>query len=700
MFVLTLNFVLIAGIVAVSIERDDRALAGVAEYAGTDAKESEIVLVESRFDNLENSRQFEVHYFTPLGVDAPLPPGLDRWPEPGQVYLSPALFERGADESIAERFGDFEGFISNDGLIDQGELLAYVRPQTDLRVDDKRVDKVIDWGSDGATGEISGIHWLAKQHDFSVAGLIAFIVVALVLPSLALTLVSARIAARRRDRREHLVSILGGMRKHLRWIALGESFPSIGIGFCLALVVMVFVLAVGLDIPVVGFEVSAEDLRSHILLIVGAASLSLAIAAAIVLGLARRTKIRRDSSRLLSDQRLRRMSVIAGLFPVSLAVGVFLPRFFAYTPSYMILQWVGTIGVLLTLPATLGLLTARAGRLLANRGRRRQDAVLLVAGSHLQAQPRETARYITGLAMGLVLFFLVLAYQGILAGDTEEAMQYREYYGTNTILVRTPDAASIEELRAFAAGISEPVEVLAIRTEDRPGSTSSVIASCETLQRLDIPCEKQADSKLDLGKIDALIGAWSSGPKSIVVEDPSEAVLEGATFLLVNPERSQIEIPEVKLAANEFNVIVAVEAPGRGWLIGSMPHYEQAEWVMLFGMCGLAIIGAVSAVASAGRFFAASSRLAPLTAIAGMSSQYYRISAWLVAIPIGLTAVMGTIIGMWIVRPLTIYATKSPGWSTAGVAVGVVLISGIVMWYWASRIAIRDTERWRPGSHE
>src|SRR5690606_5421412 len=61
-----------------------------------------------------------------LDSSAPPPPGLSRWPEPGQVFASDTLLAREGAQDFLSRYGDVVGTVDVAGLADPGERLAYV----------------------------------------------------------------------------------------------------------------------------------------------------------------------------------------------------------------------------------------------------------------------------------------------------------------------------------------------------------------------------------------------------------------------------------------------------------------------------------------------------------------------------------------------------------------------------------------------
>ncbi|MFI2264484.1 hypothetical protein [Streptomyces tubercidicus] len=102
----------------------------------------------SRYWDSCQGRQFTVVVIAPLTKDAPLPPGVARWPAPGEVFLSPALAEGPASEDFTHRYGTSVGTVSAEGLASPGERLAYVRPTTAM-LSTARMEGITGYGGPG-----------------------------------------------------------------------------------------------------------------------------------------------------------------------------------------------------------------------------------------------------------------------------------------------------------------------------------------------------------------------------------------------------------------------------------------------------------------------------------------------------------------------------------------------------------------------
>ncbi|GLI03621.1 membrane protein [Phytohabitans aurantiacus] len=152
-----------------------------------------------------------------VGPDAPLPPGVTRLPQPGEVIVSPAL-----RDLLASKDGDLfaprlegariAGTIGPAGLAGPGEL-AYYLGTDKLTLDN---DQAVTAFGDTNTAEFSPI----------LALLIVVISVVLLLPIAVLIGTAVRFGGERRDRRLAALRLVGADERMTRRVAAGEALAT------------------------------------------------------------------------------------------------------------------------------------------------------------------------------------------------------------------------------------------------------------------------------------------------------------------------------------------------------------------------------------------------------------------------------------------------------------------------------------------
>ncbi|NUT51562.1 MAG: ABC transporter permease, partial [Saccharothrix sp.] len=348
---------------AVGSSRADRMAAGHFQPAGPSTAPESTVLVKPAIDHLRGGRQYVVVFLSPGGDGAPLPPGLASWPEPGAAVVSPELLRKGADQGISGRYGRIVGIIGEPGLADPTELLAYVRP---ARPPDSAVAVSGFGGSDTAVPGRNP-HWLLADQDFLTGALPTLLVLLGLVPALLLALVAAGVAAHSRERRDALVTALGGRVAHRLWIALGEAWAPVSLGALGAVGVIAWFAAADRRLPIVDYVIPAADVRDQWWV----SGLGTVAAAAFVLSAAVvRSAIGRVGDGPLRDLAARTRELRVRLFPCAILVAAWGPSLFATeNPLHVLTAYAGLVGAVLTMPAAIGVGVGALGRALARWGR-------------------------------------------------------------------------------------------------------------------------------------------------------------------------------------------------------------------------------------------------------------------------------------------------------------------------------------------
>ncbi|MCW5253997.1 ABC transporter permease [Streptomyces sp. SHP 1-2] len=166
------------------------------------------------------------------GPEAPLPPGVAKFPAKGEMVVSPALrklLESDEGALLRERLPDrIVGTIGEPGLIGSQEL-AYVRGATGLaqEIDGGRITRIDRFGDPGASTERS---------DPVLLLLILVVFVVLLMPVTVFIAAAVRFGGERRDRRLAALRLVGSDSRMTRRIAAGEALAGAVLGLLLGAV--------------------------------------------------------------------------------------------------------------------------------------------------------------------------------------------------------------------------------------------------------------------------------------------------------------------------------------------------------------------------------------------------------------------------------------------------------------------------------
>ncbi|MFE3267274.1 ABC transporter permease [Streptomyces sp. NPDC059215] len=163
----------------------------------------------------------------PEGARAPLPPGLDRFPAPGEMVVSPALKKLLASDEgklLRERLPDrVTATIGESGLIGSAELAFYRGGKgLESHVDTPGVTRIDRFGEpDQSSGE---------PLDPVLLMLVLVVFVVLLMPVGVFIAAAVRFGGERRDRRLAALRLVGSDSRMTRRIAAGEALSGAVLG--------------------------------------------------------------------------------------------------------------------------------------------------------------------------------------------------------------------------------------------------------------------------------------------------------------------------------------------------------------------------------------------------------------------------------------------------------------------------------------
>ncbi|MGW0803532.1 FtsX-like permease family protein [Nonomuraea sp. NPDC002799] len=194
--------------VAVNFAFDARAERG-AWRNPVPATAGAVAIEASRYDYVRD-QAITVVDLAALGRDAPAPPGMPRFPQPGEVWLSPALAalaERLPAGELAKRYPEPKGVLGDEALVHPDELVAVVGHGPDApEVTASRAD---DWVVAKPPTKVATLAGATSEdaEAYRMLSLVASVLMAV--PLLVFGGAAARLTVARRDQRLAALRLIG-----------------------------------------------------------------------------------------------------------------------------------------------------------------------------------------------------------------------------------------------------------------------------------------------------------------------------------------------------------------------------------------------------------------------------------------------------------------------------------------------------------
>ncbi|RBY91964.1 hypothetical protein DQ237_18920 [Blastococcus sp. TF02-8] len=402
---------------------------------------------------------------------APTPPGVNSWPAPGSVLVSPALQELIAEEpAVADRFpSDVAGVIGEPGLVAPDELFAYVAlpalDRPDLQV-----------ASFGDRADIDGD---------SVTVVPIVVAALLLLPLGGLIAAATRLQSHVRDQRTAALRQLGVSGPRAAVVTAVESATSAVLGclFGLAVYAVLQPHVAGLA----GVSWYPGDARLPVVAQIAVAAFVAAFTVVVAVLGGRNARRRPVAFRRLllggHAARLGGPTLAAGLGVMALGAFGLLPR------GPVALAVLG-VGLLISIAGTIGVTSAVTAAVAARAGRV-TSPVLLVALRRLGTGGQTLRRLAAGLTVVYIALGASLGSLTFLVGQAAvETAGERGY----DVLAADADDAAVQEFRDVP-GVTRAYQyatVAARPVEDTAGvSYFGTVTTCRDLEEqfeLDRPC--------------------------------------------------------------------------------------------------------------------------------------------------------------------------------------------------------------------
>ncbi|MGW0611206.1 permease [Streptomyces sp. NPDC002788] len=517
-------------------------------------------------------------YIEPVASKSPPPPGLSRWPRPGEAFLSPRLAQAAEDYDSLDRYGHYAGLIDTQGLRSPSERIAYVRPAH------PPADPTAEsWQYITGFGQLFPMNQEIYPHNKAdTAGTIA---VLMAVPALALLVVATRVGSATRDRRSQLVNALGASWAHRAVINIGEAFVPAAAGTLVSLIPAALLLATDTRLPVTGYVINAADLRRAWPELAAAlvASLVLMLLLVVLLHRVQRSKTATRPGTFSSRLPKWRLGLCV--------VGVLAIAFSQYAPkgADLVVFLSGTVLMWATLPSVMAMLSVANGKRIAASGYRKGNAGRLIAGRWTASHPGVLVRLSVVFIIGIGLISHLQVWNSRLGDSAAEAQRITQRVG-DTLYTAHSSTLTPQAVKVLSRGLPDGAHLLAATAH--PGDEAPRIdltGSCSDLRSLHLPCPATAQP---VGTTDPRLEELArpfGGNLTVraVSGDLSVGQVNGSLIITTDEPGHRAEVEKAAYAAHPG---INVETPGEVWVIGAQQKSRTNNWLILFGGTGLALL--------------------------------------------------------------------------------------------------------------
>lgn len=683
------------------------AAAAVAVYDGRDArvqarspvpatgKHRPVALWMDTNESVGDTPHWVV-YVEPLITGAAPPPGLRRWPAPGEALLSPELARAGADEAIKSRYGRYAGTIDDAGLASPAERLAYIRPATPPEGKQReRWMRVAGFGN--PYGGLGGEALTAKPLSMVLLAVGALMLV----PALALAVIAARVGSQPRDRRSSLLHALGGSWRHRALVATGEALVPVTVGAVLGATPLLAAFTAKIRLPFTDYILAPADMRAVWPLMAGVL-IAVPVAAVVVVVLLHRIPQPDRQVRPRSfTERVPRWRQFGCLAAAALVVASPYVR----GRIGLVMFVAGTVGLWASVPSVGGAVSRRLGNACAAIGRRRGNPGLLVGGRWTATHPGVVVRLATAMVIGLGLLAHLQLWTSRAGDMAREASATNKRIGTSVLVVQA-SSLTFDQIRDFTGRLPADSKVVTIRRvgNDKPAILLS--GTCATLHALQAGCTSTptavtADSAsatdprvkeiaARYGELQFVSSRPDTGP------DSQRRWRNPAEVLVVSDQRSVTHKNQIKQAASATLDTPAVGTLGEEWLLGVNDDVRLGHWLRLFGTAGLGFLLIAALIGIAAEFSRFGSSMAPLAAITGRRSLFGAVAIWHLTVPMIISVLISAVVTAW---NCTVFLSTQDGhlsWALLGAGTAGASVFALATGVLAGTAAARSSRHWRP----
>lgn len=443
--------------------------------------------------------------------EAPTPPGLNHFPQPGEIALSPAaqeLFDKHPDEALADRYPDSNvSELGDEALVRPDEAVVVVGYEPD--------DPAMENLNVGVSGY--GPEHIDSFADGTTAAGYAFYqvlmwtaTVFMMVPLLIFGAATARLSVARRDTRLASLRLMGATPAQVAGLTLAENVITAIAGALAGAVLWLAATPLVARIPIDGGAWFTSDLWMGLpLLLATTAAVPLLVGLAALVGLRRIVISPLGVARRTSAPRLK--AVRLGIFGVVVVAFIFAAHNLSGSGAAVAATLMGLLAAVMLAFNWLGPWVVQLiGKICARVARR---PARLIAARRLIADPKEAWRTVAGVSLtGIVAGFM--AFMPVASVDDEES------HHLSYLTVYTETGASEELAADIEANVPGAEEVMASAWDE-----------WETVG-LTVPFDDRDVARTDITALAPHTSVMAETDWTIDDQDVSSSIQVGATVVL------------------------------------------------------------------------------------------------------------------------------------------------------------------------
>ncbi|SEE57749.1 hypothetical protein SAMN05428939_7955 [Streptomyces sp. TLI_105] len=634
-----------------------------------------------------------VIFTEPLSASAAPPPGLDRWPEKGEVFLSPQAAKH-ADGELVSRYGTMAGTIGRQGLTEPDELLVYTRSPIEGIFDETTLNTFISgFGRPGS--QFLDYFTVSHQFERSPMDLWVLLLLFTVLPATAALVVVVRGGSELRDRRISMLEALGASRLSRLLVVIGEAAVPVTAGSLLAAATAWATTLWDIRLPFTGHTVAAGDLarvRPWLpVLIVATAALIAGVSAMRYARPPKRTSTRPQQTKTAPG---RTTWILCGAGSTLCLYGTWR----ADGPGRVVF-FLGVVLVLGVLPSLGGRLSGALGSAIASFSARRGGPAGLIAGRWLAARPVVLAVLSASMIVGLGLTTLGQVVTSQLEGPEIVAKQLAGATDRNAILINASgDPSRFDRLRKDLPG--QP-SVLLYSENDRVVFSGN----CTSLAFFGpmTTCPKKSTA------LTGVIKSIGPGPQralAVLGLTPDRVNVTSSHPGITDPEKVSLVVfntagdagaDRVWEAAYRTLGLPMLDVPVESGMLGAQARAGYVKWVLDAALIGLAALVLAGVVGAASVFDDQARGLGPIASFRNDRRFYVQVAFWNLSVPLAVVGV-GAGAATYVLGQMLLSIGDGGELSAGLVATGslVIALGGLVVAVVCGEIAVRRARTWRP----